>query len=294
MTTNPDPAHIPDALWYFWEKIAAIIPGVRLGGIYANKRGYHNTVKANQATWPGDYSIRFAIDRQAPLDKARAIDLTMGDVEMKKRTALLVAAVKANDPRMCWLREFIGTVDGTHVTCYIHDDPDGPWRFDGTRDTSHLWHIHLSWFTPFCDDTEVMDEILSVLSGQTLADWEASKEGSGNMLCKYKDKSDIVASLQEMLLQLDPTCLPQFGADGGYGDETAAALVKLKLVGKDTTGKTYGSKEYAKLHAAVAKKFGGTAAGVPAHAHTLAFPVEIQVTGEGSGTITTQTSGIVP
>ena len=86
--------------------------------------------------------------------------------------------------------------------------------------------------------------------------------GGGNeMYCKYLDKTPNVKSMQLLLLSCDPTCLPNDGADGDYGGETAAALVKLKVSATD--GKNYGPEEYAKLLTLLATLKG------PKHAHSV-------------------------
>src|SRR5262245_10802353 len=78
MAANPNPARITDQMWAFWEAFAALEPSVRLGGIYANKPGYHNTRAANS---PSNYSIRDPQDQLGPPDKAAAIDLTFPNAQ---------------------------------------------------------------------------------------------------------------------------------------------------------------------------------------------------------------------
>ncbi len=74
MASNPNPARITDAMWWLWEQLHALEPrDGALGGIYANKPGYHNTRNANKAT---NYSVRDAVDKRGPGDKAAAIDWT--------------------------------------------------------------------------------------------------------------------------------------------------------------------------------------------------------------------------
>lgn len=163
--TNPDPTHITDAMWQLWLACAVAIPGVQLGGIYAVKSGYHNTVNSNKKTWPGDYSIRLSLDLTQPDDKARAIDLTMDDAQMALRTGYLRAsALDSADDRMGPVREFYGTLDGSRVYGLIKDDEDGPWR-GATSDDTHLWHIHISIFTTYCDVWPALAGVADVLAG---------------------------------------------------------------------------------------------------------------------------------
>jgi hypothetical protein len=200
MATNPNPARITPEMWRLWEESKLIIPGVRLGGIYANKPAYHNTVDANKQNYPGNYSIKLALDLRGPRDKARAIDLTMSDAEMKKRTGYLKrSALHPDDNRLDAVREFYGTLDGKTVYGLTHNGPGKPWE-RSSSDPSHLWHDHLSIFTEFVDDWEMLEPILSVLSGET---WEAyvirTSGGSGIMLPAKGDKGYIVEYWQRLL-----------------------------------------------------------------------------------------------
>lgn len=199
MAANPDPARITDAMWRFWETCLGFIPGLRLGGIYANKSGYHNTVKANQSSWPGEYSTRLSLDTQyPPKDKARGIDLTMSTAEMTKRTGYLKrAAEHPDDDRLNCIREFIGTLDGHRVYCKIKDDDTGAtWRDDWTRDSSHLWHEHISVLTKYAAQWAAgrsqpgLEAVASVLSGETWEAWLARK-GGGDDTVWYAQMKDL-------------------------------------------------------------------------------------------------------
>lgn len=176
MANNPNPARISGPEWQLWERAKEIITGVRLGGIFASKSGYHNTVDANRSRWPGNYSIRFALDTQhGPSDKARAIDLTMSDVQMRAYTRRLANAAAAEDPRMRPVREFYGTVDSQVVTGRIRDSDGGAYR-SSTSDSSHLWHIHVSFWAAYCADWTALSGVADILAGIEEDDMPSAEE----------------------------------------------------------------------------------------------------------------------
>lgn len=198
---NPNPARITDAMWMLWEACYSFIPGVQNAGIWTDhKSGYHCDVNNNLAHWPGSYSVQLALDTQyGPRDKGRAIDLTMSDAQMRERTGYLRrAAEHPDDNRLNVLRSFIGTVDSKTVFCMIKDDDTvGNWRYDYGRDSSHLWHEHISVLTKHCAtwaanvDTPGLEAVASVLSGETWEQWVARKGGGGTHV-KYIQITDPV------------------------------------------------------------------------------------------------------
>lgn len=167
--SNPNPGQISEQMWQFWLACTKIIRGVKLGGIYANKPGYHNTRNALPG---GDYSKQLVLDKRGPGDKAAAIDLTMGPNEMHIFSQRLLRSGKdPKDPRGNYLREFYGNIgnDG-----YV----DG-WDFQSvspaSSDSSHMWHIHLSFIRAYLNDPAAFRAVLSILKGESVATWRAKE-----------------------------------------------------------------------------------------------------------------------
>lgn len=170
---NPNPSRITDAMWWLWQQLHALEPTSRLGGISANKRGYHNTGAANEQHWPDDYSIRDPQDRRGPhwRDRAAAIDWTFPDAQRGDYTRIalyhtrLMTVGRAADPRLAGWREAYGQAD--------HDNKVEGWDFRYHRavssDSSHLWHIHLSESREWVSSRANKEAMLSVLRGETLA-----------------------------------------------------------------------------------------------------------------------------
>lgn len=231
---NPNPARITEPVWQCWLGCQAAIPGVRYGGTYVNKRCYHGTRADNQRSWPGAYCIKLSLDLQGPSDKTAAIDLTMSDAEMRKRTGYLRNAAAANDPRLAAVREFYGTLDSRSVYGRSKGTKTGSWR-PASADSSHLWHIHISIFRAFVTSWAEIAPIVSVLSGQSLAQWRANPTvpgvGSGIsdphiggiMLPSEGDSGPDVEYWQRVLTRTGEK-LPKYGHDAGFGGETTAAV----------------------------------------------------------------------
>jgi len=192
---NPAPAVIPVQTWLLWLGFDDLEATALLGGIWADKPGYHGKPEDLPLS---DYSLQLAADKAGPRDKAAAIDLTMSTSAMKKYTARLDKAARARDPRLFIggepiLREFIGTLDGVTVYCWVLvggkalgvGADAGP---DPGRDKSHLWHIHLSIIRKFVNHPELADRLLSVLSGETLAAWQARTTTSTGDDMQQSDK----------------------------------------------------------------------------------------------------------
>lgn len=216
----------PDAVYSVFHHVQAAVPGARYGGAYTLKPGFHSSVEDNLERWPGNYSIRDAINRREPRAVGRALDLTLSTTEMKTRTGYLRDAAADDDPRLACVREFYGTTNGTSVFGRAHTGPDTGW-YSSSADSSHLWHIHLSFFTPYVDDWDALAGVVSVLKGESLADFLEGTMAQLN-LPAHGDTGSYVGLWQRNLLKVGLK-LPQWGVDNSYGDEVRDAVLKWYL-----------------------------------------------------------------
>jgi hypothetical protein len=218
---NTDPEHITEPMWMLWTNCP--LPA-RLAGIYANKKGYHNTVIANLKRWPGTYSIRFPLDLvNFNRDKARAIDVTMGPKDMILWTSRMKASAEnPADHRLAAVREFYGTLDGKTVFGLIKDTQNGPWR-KASADNTHLWHGHMGVFTAFVNDWDKLSPIISVWRGDTINDWIKD-----NMLPKQGDTNSqevfYFQHLHNRVRDMVNPPAPALDVDGDYGPKMTAAV----------------------------------------------------------------------
>ena len=182
---NPNPAVITDQVWACWDEVDAADPDLELGGVYADKPGYHN---ARAALWPSDYSVaEVADDRAGPAWAAAAIDGTPrgpnAKLAMRIYTSRLDVAARTRDERLFIdghpvIREFIGTLNNATVYCYVLtgglarglNRDAGP---DYGRDESHLWHWHVSIIRRFLSHPRAMAGLASVLRGEPIEQWRA-------------------------------------------------------------------------------------------------------------------------
>ena len=176
---NPNSKLITDAEWWLWLRLHELEPKTELGGIYADKKGFHNTGNRNRSKWPDNYSIRDAPNRSgAGMTHASALDWTFLDAQSghyanidRYTSRLLKSAQDRADPRLDMiLYEFFGQADadaGVEGWDELHEHTS-------SSDSSHLWHIHMSFLRSECDDFWGMWALLTVLMGWTVAQWRAS------------------------------------------------------------------------------------------------------------------------
>lgn len=139
--------------------IDAAVPVAVNSGIIGNtahKTGYHRSRNRLRSTGQtSDYSIQAAEDKQGPEDACCGLDVSLPPAEIKLRTARMIKACQADDPRLKALREVLGTVNGTAVSGYNRVATGSGSRSKVglvSADRSHLWHMHFSILRKYADD----------------------------------------------------------------------------------------------------------------------------------------------
>ncbi|MFD4638178.1 hypothetical protein ACFWN2_12730 [Lentzea sp. NPDC058436] len=168
------PAFTSPVSSWFMDQLLALQPGSTNGGIYANKRGYHNTRDGNPSY---DYSVTDPEDQGGPSNLAAGYDWTFPDAQSGSYTTIarysnrLLAAGRANDPRLAGWREFFGQTDTDREV----EGWDFRKKVAASSDDSHLWHIHLSENRNQVTGFDNKVAMLSVLKGETLNQWRSTQ-----------------------------------------------------------------------------------------------------------------------
>lgn len=156
-----------------WENVlpSAVLSGIVGDTTHQEEGGYH--ISREDQPSKDDYSIQLAEDREGSSNAAAAVDMNHSPAEMILVTnRLLASAEDAQDPRLNYTREFYGTTNGKSVQGW-----DTYYGKSATSDNSHLWHVHISFLRKYVNDPVAMAAVLSVIKGQTVAQWQA---GGGN------------------------------------------------------------------------------------------------------------------
>lgn len=258
MTTK---AH--DTTWYIansWEDIyaSAVLSGIVGDPAHQANGGYHISIEDNSSS---NYSVTRPDDKAPPgtwpRDLAAAIDMSMDPNDMKLCSSNLWNAwYDQTDPRRNYINGFNGWFnDGGPAKRY-----DFVSQAISDSSSDHKWHVHLEIRRKYVTDSAAAEAILSILRGESKAQFLAGGTGD-DMFCKFGETSDKVKAMQLQLLQLDPNCLPKFGADSNYGQETADALSRL-VTGGDA--RVYGPDGWALMQKLCAMK-NAPASGEPIH-----------------------------
>lgn len=249
-------------MWQFWLEFQKLEPTCALGGIYADKPGYHNYRLNLPRT---DYSVQLDDDKLGPGDMAAAIDLTFPDAQsgryatiIKYADRLLRSGLDPNDPRGNYLREFYGQADSdTGVEGW-----DFQYLVPVTSDSSHLWHLHLSFLRRWLNDPAAFAAVLSILRGETVAQWLGQKEKEEDMyLARITDDGGKVYAVDglDRALWLSPEGLNAWNKAGAInmGDMTKAQFAAIfgRSVADMVAVQATPVIDYAKLATAILAQF---------------------------------------
>lgn len=252
---------IADQTVWFRDQCTAL--GGVSGGIYADKKGFHNTVNNNLTKYAPEYSTALPILLQGPRNCARAFDWTFPEAQTKLYFRInmycqrLMDASLAHDPRLRGLYEWFGTKDGANIGYNVYKDRPS------SSDDTHDWHIHFSFITAYLLDWAGVQGVHSVLKGETLAAYLARGGkiiGGLNTManfpdCKYGTASsptdNMPTWIEFMLYGIDQSYIP----NGTFDANTLEGLVKHGIC---TRGNIFSAQEAATLmskHAeAIAKR----------------------------------------
>ena len=229
----------PAALKWMGSRVSPDLGGVLSGiiGDSAHKSGYH---RGRSYVGSNDYSVRLAEDKKGLGTWACAIDMSFSTAKMKLYTGRLKAAADRNDPRLKYVREFYGTLNGTTVYGRTHSgSSDGTWE-SATSDKSHLWHIHVSILRQYADNKAVLQGILDVLMGKGLT------LTLGNRVLQKGDAGSDVGELQARLNQTGA----KLSVDNDFGSGTETAVKSFQSARKLTADGIVGSATVTALKAA--------------------------------------------
>lgn len=187
MAANPHPLHITAEMWWFIEQLELLEPDdtVFAGAWGDFKPGYHCDAynlwwhqENGVYIWRNDYSIRLPDDKVMGTSLQHfggATDWTFKSAQqgdsrnIRKYGARIRTAWLNRDPRLKGWREVLTQGD---------QDPqaDGydfvAWT-ERTPDLTHTWHFHFSCLRKYLRSLSVFQAMLSILRGETLAQWEA-------------------------------------------------------------------------------------------------------------------------
>lgn len=200
MGQNPQPAHITAGMWWFIEEWERMEPATVFAGAWGEKPGYHcdayglwwHKDKSGVYSWRGDYSLQLVDDKVlgTPLEQfGAAVDITFPDAQggnyarIRKYSDRVKAAWAARDPRLRGWREVLCNCSDNDSAA---DGFDIPGHYERTPDDTHKWHIHFSCQRKFLNDLTVWQAMISVLKGETLAQWLAGGAGGEDNVKLFK------------------------------------------------------------------------------------------------------------
>jgi len=107
------------------------------------------------------YGTRDARDRTGDGDWLRATDIGISGAEHHAVSRRLDAAVRAG--QLPELAEWFGSFDGSTVVGWFEGHTS-------SSDDSHLFHIHIGWWTQYADDAGFFDRLYEILTGDDMSE----------------------------------------------------------------------------------------------------------------------------
>lgn len=255
-TIPPALAKLRSRLLNHWALPSSAI-GIK--GDYRHLRGYHRSrewVKNSRYATNRSYSVSETPGNRAGGDSRwiAAMDITLPRDVLLAVCRRLDSAVRSG--KLEKVTEWYGNLNGdTRVDGYdnIRDRV-------ASSDTSHLWHLHISFDRGRVNEDHT--DLFNILTGDLSA--------MGDIYCKQGDQGGAVYELQWTLAELgfDPGPL-----DGIYGPRTAAALVAAGVTGGVKDGSVYYAYEHFHLQRKWVRKVAAETVGVH-------LPARVTITGE--------------
>jgi hypothetical protein len=187
-------SYITDAYYYLIDELLKLEPTSQIGGVYANKPGYHNSRSQNS---PYDYSVEDSPPDDGGLSTvAAAFDWTFPEAQRGDYSRIsiytdriLKSAKDPNDHRLDGWREFYGQDD---TDGYV-EGYDCRYDCDVTSDDSHNWHIHGSEDRDKSGSYDNKNLLLSVLRGEPANPQTSGGDGAVLLKCPYdSDRLDML------------------------------------------------------------------------------------------------------
>ena len=151
--------YAPQAILDLFAQVKAAFPSAINAGVIGDKAhtyGYH---RGRAFVSSSDYSVQYAEDKEGDNQAACGLDISWNKASDQYEVSKRLLAAKT-DSRMAACREFYGSTDGVNVC---------GWDYKGgyavTSDSSHLWHIHISFLRKYANDTGALARIGDVIAG---------------------------------------------------------------------------------------------------------------------------------
>jgi hypothetical protein len=233
-------ATAPQAIYTLFATVQNAVPRSVLSGIVGDQQhsfGYHLSRDSLPAD---DYSVVLPLDKQGDGGAASALDISLPPDLMIAVTNRLLAAAKAHDPRLRALREFCGTTDGVHTHPYdLSNGQDGPLD---SWDSSHLWHVHLSFYRTYSENSAALAPIADVIAGRPAKPIPAPITQEAEMAQLLKYVGNDVKNHDAVYLALGPGAVQVWIKDPAV---LADRQARMKALGQDpTVTPTQHSRDY--------------------------------------------------